>query len=479
MKQYLLVAFNTICLVYSLANALPLSGQEKQTKTYKETFSVKPDAVVDINISHADLSFETWDQDQVQVEAVVELEGATPEEARNYFEEGGIEILGNSSLVEIRTLATAPFPPMPPHAPLAIDIPEMPDMEPLFMDLRIPDLPPLPEIPPMPPVNVPSFDYKAYQKDGEKYLKKWKAEFDSKFDKEYREEMEAWSKQMAAEAEERNKHLEKWQEEREKLQEEHASRQEAAMEQRELSREQREMAREMAREAARESSNFRIGKGEDPHVFYRSSDGAGKNFRIKKTIKIKMPKSVKLKMNVRHGEVKLAESTKDMHATLSYARLLATNIDGAKTMISASYSPVSVMRWNFGSLHTNFSEDVALEEVKNLDLKANSSSVTIERLLKKAHIENNLGQLRINAVADSFETLEILVKNGELYCEVPASAYDLQYRGTFSEFTPPASLQLQKATDNGQTTYKGYHLNSNSNRSIVINSQYSEVVLKQ
>lgn len=472
MKQYPLKAFKTMCLAYCLVNTLMLSAQEKQTKTYKETFTVKPDAVVDINVSHADLSFETWDQDRVQVEAVVELEGATPEEAGQYFEEAGIEILGNSSLVEIRTLAGAPFPPMPPHAPLVVQIPEMPDMEPLFLDLRIPDLPPLPELPPMPPVNVPSFDYKAYQKDGEKYLRKWKAEFDKKFDKEYRKEMEAWGKKMAAEAEERSKDLEKWQEEHEKLREEHASRQEAAME---LAREQQEMARE----AARESSKFRTGQGEAPHVFYRSSDGAEKNFRIRKTIKIKMPKSVKLKMNVRHGEVKLAENTKDMHATLSYARLLATTIEGAKTMISASFSPVRVSRWNYGSLHTNFSEEVALEEVENLDLKANSSKVTIERLLKKAHIENNLGHLKINAVADTFDTLKILVKNGELYCEAPTSAYGLQYLGTSSEFTPPAGLQLQKTAGNGRTNYKGYHLNSNSNRSIVIDSQYSEVVMKQ
>ena len=83
-----------------------------------------------------------------------------------------------------------------------------------------------------------------------------------------------------------------------------------------------------------------------------------------------MPKSTKLKMNVRHGEVKLAENTRNMDATLSYSRLLASTIDGEKTKIVASYSPVSVQRWNYGNLNLNFSEEVALKDVNILNLNA-------------------------------------------------------------------------------------------------------------
>ena len=104
-----------------------------------------------------------------------------------------------------------------------------------------------------------------------------------------------------------------------------------------------------------------------------------------------MPKSTKLKMNVRHGEVKLAENTTNLKATLSYARLQATNIDGERTNIVASYSPVSVQTWGNGSLNTNYSDKIALKEVKFLNLSANSSDVTIERLINTASIKNNLG----------------------------------------------------------------------------------------
>jgi len=481
--KHLLTVFKTMCLVCCLAGSPQLTGQEKQSKTYKETFTVKPDAVVDINVSHADISFETWEKDEVSVEALVELEGATAEEAKKFFEEGGIEILGNSTLVEIRTTAAAPFPPMPPHPPMDIMIPEIPDMEPLFLDLRIPDLPPLPDMPPMPPVNVPNFDYDAYQKDGEKYLKKWKAEFDKNFDKEYRKEMEAWSKKMAAGAEERSKHIEKWQEEHQKMREEHESQREEAREMarehQEMAREYQEMAREQARKIEREIRISRNDRGETPHVFYRSSEGEGKNLKIKKTIKIKMPKSVKLKMNVRHGEVKLAENTRNMEAHLAYASLLASTIDGEKTQITASYSPVNVRNWNFGTLRTDFSDKVALTEVRNLELKSNSSNVTIDRLLKSAHILNNLGQLHINSVADNFDRIDIEIQNGELFCATPSSAFSIQINGTSSDFTPPAYLHLTKSGDQRQIAYKGYHLNEQSSRSILINSRFSEVTLQK
>jgi hypothetical protein len=192
-----------------------------------------------------------------------------------------------------------------------------------------------------------------------------------------------------------------------------------------------------------------------------------------------MPKSVKLKMNVRHGEVKLAENTRDLQASLSYARLLATNIDGQETRVVASFSPVNVSKWNYGFLRTDFSEAVSLKEVKQLNLKANSSNVTIDRVLQRAQIENNLGQLRINSVSDSFESMDITVQNGELIFDGPASAYNVRFEGTSSNFTPPSHLNMKKSGDQKQVVYTGFHLNGNSNRSVRINSRYSEVSLQQ
>src|SRR5690606_7297296 len=53
--------------------------------------------------------------------------------------------------------------------------------------------------PPLPPqfmenVGNLKFDHEAYKKDGEKYLKKWEKEMESKFGPEFEATMETWAK---------------------------------------------------------------------------------------------------------------------------------------------------------------------------------------------------------------------------------------------------------------------------------------------
>ena len=183
-------------------------------------------------------------------------------------------------------------------------------------------------------------------------------------------------------------------------------------------------------------------------------------------------------MNVRHGEVKLAENTHNMNANLSYATLLATTIDGDKTYINASYSPVSVQKWNYGQLKTDYSDKVTINEVGNLTLSATSSDVTIKKLLQKAFIKNDFGLLRINTISNNFTDLDIQVQNTELYCTLPTSAYNLVVNSTNSQVKYPSDITLNE-TKNGYTTlYKGHHLNDGSGKSIVITSKFSDLLLQ-
>lgn len=477
---------------------------QKETKTYKESFKVDANAVIDINTSHADIEFETWDKNEVVIEAKIELEGASKEEAEEYYRNGGIKILGNSKTIEISTRAESIFSYGDVVADIqvndfVIEIPEFPELEPLFLDLEIPDLPDFPEImemPPLPPLSMQNFDYEQYKKDGEKYMRKWKKEFDENFDEEYKQRMAEWAERMA----ERTEAWKERQEERKELQKERIQEQRLRLEERkeqlierqkvreEAQREraeamkQREKAILLARKAV-DSSRFLFIDSDSlrnsPNFFFNFSHGGHKKYKVKKTIKIKMPKSAKLKMNVRHGEVKLAENTINMKATLSYARLQATTIDGERTDILASYSPVSVQSWENGSLNTNFSDKIALKEVKYLNLSANSSEVTIERLLNSANIKNNLGALRINGLAKNFTALDITMQHGELKCELPATPYKIYVNGTSSKLSSPAYLVWDKSSNSGNITQKSYHLNKNAAGSITINSVYSDVVLEQ
>ena len=486
-----------VCLLFG-----QYAGAQTQTKTYSESFNVGDNTVLNINTSHTDIEFDTWNKNQVLVEAVIELEGATEEEAEKYFANNPIKILGNSSEIEIstrnsRSWHSAHISGVPGADDIVVEIPDMPYVEPFFLDIEIPELPeipelaaipPMPPMPPVPPMEYGEFDYQEYQERGEAYLKEWSEKFREGFDEEWAQQMEEWGEQYKANMEEYNQQREELRAEREAVREENRREREEMREEAEEMRreamEERERAREEARRMKEEQREVRRNviisseKAAAPKIYYHSSDGKSGKFEVKRSIRIKMPKSVKLKMNVRYGEVKLAENMKDIDATLSYARLLASTIDGDKTNIVAAYSPVIVQQWNLGKLNTKFSGEIALKDVKYLTLDATSSEVTIDRLLKSAKVKNNLGSLYIHSVAPEFSEMDISVQNGQVECKLPQTSYKITAQGTFSNFSFPQKLTLKKSDDQNKTVHKGYHLAANSDKVILINSNYSDVKLQ-
>ena len=480
------ISFKSIALALCLISIGATYGQT-QTKSFNESFKVVDEAVLDINTSHADIEFETWNKNEILVEATITLEGVSDGEAEDYFKKSAIEIVGNSKKVSISTedgnglfftLAPEGFDNFDFH----FESPSIFNLDTLDLDVMvIPDFPEIFEMPPMPPMPQAEFDYKAFKKDGKKYLEEWQKEFSKGFNKDYEKKLEEWSEKMEAKREEMDKKRviidkkrvildEKRNETKARLLAERAEKQAL------LSRHRNELAKD------RESNNLFMIQGDSlhngPNRFYFSNGMKNRNYKVKKTIKVKLPKSIKIKMNVRHGEVKLAENTKNINATLSYSSLLASTIDGDGTSIRASYSPVRVEKWNYGQLQTNYSEHVDLKEVLNLRLSATSSDVVIEKLLKSAYIKNDFGPLRINSIAKDFINLDISLKNAELECDLPSSAFTVYVKGTSSKFSSPTNLTLERTKNLNSFVQKGYHINKNNDRSLVINSEYSEVILQ-
>ena len=461
--------FKTLALVLCLIS-IGLAYGQKEAKTYTETFTVSKDAVLNIDTSHADIEFETWGKDQVAVEAIIEIEGASDEEVQRYFEKESFEILGNSQKVEVKTKGGTEWLFSNSETALhdfQVEIPEMAHMEDFDMVIDIMELPEMAEMAELPVAPVPHFDYQSYNEDSEAYMKEWKKEFEKSFGKDYQKKMEAWGERMEKRQEELSERLEERANRMEERAEEHVKRLEKAEKRREEHAE-RNVIRNRSIHISRDDSD-------EPNIFYFSSDGENKNYKVKKTIKIKMPKGMKIKMNVRHGEVKLADNTMHMDAKLSHSSLWAASIDGDKTTIKASYSPVSVDRWYLGDLQANYSESVNLKEVFDIRLNTTSSNVTIDKLIKTALVKNDFGRLKIGSITKDFTVLDITLQNAELDFNVPNVAFDIYVNGTSSTFTSPDKVVLERTKNHSNTIHKGYYINKKGERSIVINSKYSEV----
>ncbi|NJB37572.1 hypothetical protein [Croceivirga sp. JEA036] len=453
-----------------------------KSRTYTETFNVGEETVLEINTSHTDIAFEAWDKNQVEIIATVTVEEATDEEVKNFFKNEPFTILGNSKKIAVNSRdgsSTWQFMANDFSGDVYMDV------EPIFLDLEIPDLPeveavigtmPAPPVPPLPPMPNKTFDYEKFKAEGESYLKEWSKDFEKGFDKEYQKKMEEWSKKVEEQVkqwEKKHGKRAKAMEKRAELMEERAQKRAELQERRQEIIEERILAREDVREA------IRISRANDtPSVFYYNNAGKSTKYKVKRELKIKLPKSVRLKMNVKHGEVKLASLTKNLEASLRYASLLGQTIDGDHTTVSAAYSPIEVQKWNLGQLNTKHSDAVYLKEVGELQYTLVSSNAKIGKVNSKAYITNNLGKLSIAQLGQGFKDVDVTLVNGELNCKLPTSPLSLYVNGTASEVSCSKNLQLERTTNNSTVIYKGYQQQKNGGGALTINAKYSEVVLE-
>jgi hypothetical protein len=284
----------------------------------------------------------------------------------------------------------------------------------------------------------------------EKKMEKWGEEFGEKFGKE----MEKWGEEFG-------KDMEKWAEQFEKD------------------------ANKWTEDLERNGNNFTKKVTTDEHgnkSVLIQSDGGGlfKDGAVKamKTIIIRMPKGSRTDINVRHGEVKMADAS-NVRATLNYAQLTANSIDGGETLINAAYAPVYVNHWENGELDLKFVEDCKLNKVGSINLMANSSNVNINSLTKEAFLSGSFGNLFINDIADSFTAIDIVLENTDATLSIPKTSFDFYYSGKKSRFKTPAAFEITtRNVNDSRSLLKGFCKSKNSGRSLTINASYSNVSIQ-
>ena len=499
-----------------------MSAQQKLDKV-SQSIKANKDVTIDLNTSHTTIELETWNKDYIEVEAYIESDKLSKEELQKTLDAWQVIVEGSSDLVTITSdaktvqwnnlalfddenfsalrnleLSMANFPEMP-------ELPEMPEM---LMNINMPEMPEMPELPELPEGMADvNFSYELYKKDGEKYLEKWSKDYDAKYGKDYKEKMRVWAKKLEEiDFEAYEKKMEVWGEKfskewegkfgkdfeqkmeawgkefEEKFGKDFEQKMEAWGKQFEENfgedfEKQMDLLSDQAKKAERQLKNDERQYAKDKRqarlndrekILNERLFDSKLDLKTKKTIKIKMPKKAKLKLNVRHGELKMASVLTNSKGKISHSSIILNNIDGEETSINVSYSNVNVNQWNAGELKLNYIENATIKNANNLVLSAVSSNIKIDNLSGNTLIDGSFGDLSIKNISDNFNNLNIVLENSEAMLSLPKTDFNLFFKGNRSKFNDEII---------SNKTIKNYpNNNSNTNKTIVINAKFSNVI---
>ncbi|WP_339633035.1 hypothetical protein [Bizionia echini] len=485
-----------------------MNAQQRMDKI-SQSLHVNDDVTIDLNASYTNIIIDTWNKDIIEVDAYIESDALSKDALKKQLDAWKVRVEGSKDFITINSnsegdswsesmvlfdtksldlamqnleieLADMPIMPMVDGLMESLDLAKMPKMP------KMPKLPDLPE-----GMNTTNFDFERYKNEGEAYMQKWSREYSAKYGEAYAKKMENWAKHVDTEAFEKyekdmeawgetfgkqfgdtfGKDMEAWGEafgekfgkSMEAWGEEFGKNMEAWGEQ--FGKEMEERAKRMEENQEKYESQRQENEAKYQALF--NSD-MGKNMTIKKTLKIKIPKNSKLKLNVRHGEMKFTSVIHNLKAELNHTKFLASSIDGEHTTINASYSSLLIKDWKMGNLELNFVEDATIQNINGLVLNSNSSNIHIDKLSGNAIINGSFGDLAIHNITDNFNTINITLDNSNANLKLPIADYKLQYHGKNSQFKHPKNTKGQFVT----------MFNSGSisnNRTIVVNAKYSHV----
>ena len=292
---------------------------QQQSKKQSESFNVNNDVLVEINTRHSDVMVETWNRNKVDIQGIWEIDGMTKEEADQYFKDWKFEALGNKNKVIITSKSSNNNHY---HSDVFDDFDFEFDLESIshlgemfngdyFSELSsMPPMPaviPLPPMSPLPPMPAPfiehfkqlEFDYEAYQKDKEGYMKKfekqqldWEKEYEEKLEpkmRAYEKQIEEWEKKMEPQMKAYEEKMKQWEKEVEPKMKEYEKKMEKKL---------KVIEKEMEEKYA---------------LKIKEKESKMSKYKIKKKLLIKVPKEATLQVDSRYGKITLPDHIKTIN----------------------------------------------------------------------------------------------------------------------------------------------------------------------
>ncbi len=338
-----------ITLVLLFVGLITVTAQKKLEKKYTERFTVNKDVVIDIDTRYTDIEIETWNKNEVVIDAYIDITDEVDQKLiDDFLEKWKFEAMGNKSNITISSKSSGlidiySFDFDSPNydilyesniqstldnlqfvIPDLSEMPEIPEMPEIMFEL--PEMPEMPEMPELPPLPSP-FDFKAYKKD-KNYLERWKKENEDilgenakikvgrnsiSIDSNDNDPSFRWNistegqNQLAKEIEERLKESEVRRKAREIEIKVRMKERQKEMKLREVEIKDRMKERTEERKLSlikRQEAHEKRSKEMVKHrVEVREILAKRENTKIKHVIRIKAPKGAKFNMNVRYGSM--------------------------------------------------------------------------------------------------------------------------------------------------------------------------------
>ena len=469
---------HNLAFVFLLLAPSLFFAQEK----YVETFNVSEDVTVSVNTTHTNVIFETWNKDKVQVEAYIDGEDLSEEEKQTLFDDWNFTVMGNSKKVTVVSKGGGGWNRIDFH--FNFETPPMPPMPPMSFFETVP-IPPMPPMPPFPDgflndLGNMQFDYEAFQKDKEGYIKEWETRIKKSFGEDFEKEMEEWGEKAEKSRKGNDSLHEKYKSKMKVWENEHGKKMELWGEA--YGKKMEKWAEEMEKRFDKEGGNFTKKEINTPHgksTIIQGYLNMGPKNRAEgqKTIIIRMPEGANAEINVRYGEIKMADAY-NLNATLKYAPFNAKSVAGEQTRIKAAYAPVTVSRWEEGILYVDFVDRCDIAYVGSINMQANSSDVQIGSVEKEAFLSGSFGNLKIKNISDSFKTIDVVLKNTDAVIELPSTSFSFYFNGQKSHLKYPMSLQATESSNYDRRIVKGFSNSNNTHKTVTINASYSDVVLE-
>jgi hypothetical protein len=341
---------------------------------------VEKSPIIILDLSHSTVIIETWNKNTVEVKTTLTSKEEDKQALNEAFDASEIIVLGNSKRVEITSRKNrnaksngvgffqTPVPPNPPKSPN----------------------PPLPPKPPKPLLEI-DFDYEAFKEQGREYLKKFKEQLDST---NLRETMLVWRDE-----------LKNFRDDLKDLRDDQKDN-------RSFQDSLRQYAHVIRKNIKPWVEEFREGYQEAKNSWMMKQS-------VKRVIEIKVPKSAKFEMNLRHSKMEVS-SLHNVDANLSYSGLQLDTATGQNSKIVMSYSTLSINSAESLNLDINYSKEVDLKKVDQLNVTSKMSELKIGSIQNQAIIKGTYGNLHIDRIDDDFSLIDIHLEKSSADLKLPS-----------------------------------------------------------